>query len=115
MFRLMRDQWIVTKGIREIVIMAERDGFLMPSKREGMIGAILEFARDSGIAIKGVRAHEQVMITAMAFFGIAAGPQALSDGARWAAEYANRHGERAVLASCMETATALFEAAKRSG
>jgi hypothetical protein len=113
-FRLMRDQWILSKGIREIVIMAERDGFLMPLKRENMIKGILEFSRELGIAHKGIRGHEQVMITCMAFFGIAAGPIALSDGAKWIAEYANRHGERDALATCMETATDLFEASKRS-
>jgi hypothetical protein len=114
MFRFMRDQWVVSKGVREIVIMAERDGFLMPSKREDAVKGILEFVRDAGIALRGIRAHEQVMITAMAFFGIAAGPQALTDGVRWAAEYANRHGERDALSACMETATDLYEAHKRS-
>jgi len=110
----MRDQWVVTKGIREIVIMAERDGILMPSKREEMIKTILEFSRELKIAHKQIRHHEQVMVTAMAFFGIAGGPVALSDGARWIAEYASKHGERAALAVCMETATALFEAAQNS-
>jgi len=114
MFRLMRDQWVLTKGIREIGIMAERDGFLMPPKREEIIKGILEFSRELGIAHKGIRGHEQVMITCMAFFGIDAGPIALSDGAKWADEYANLHGKRDVLAPCMETAADLFETFERS-
>lgn len=94
--------------------MAERDGVLKPSRRKEIISEILEFYRNSGIAHTGIPTHEKVMITGMVFFGVVWGPVALSDGARWAAEYANRHGERAVLAACMETATDLFEAANRS-
>lgn len=112
MFGFMRDQWMVTKGVREVVMMAERDGFLMASKREDMVAAILECSRDLGLATKKVPAHEQVMILAMAFFGIAAGPLALSDAAKWAAEYANRHEQRHVLATCVQTATDLVEACK---
>lgn len=112
MFGLMRDQWVVTKGVREIVVMAERDGFLMPSKREDMVKAILERSRDLGLATKKIPAHEQVMILAMVFFGIAAGPSALSDAARWAAEYAHGHNQAHVLAACMETATNLVETCK---
>ena len=66
MFGLMRDQWVVTKGVREIVIMAEEDGMLMPPKREEMVKAILELSRDLGIATKGISAHEQVMTVSMA-------------------------------------------------
>lgn len=109
MFGMMRDQWTVTKGVREIVIMAEQDGALMPSKREDMVKGILECSRDMGLPTKRLSAHEQVMIVTMAFFGIAAGPVALSDAARWAAQYANRHGQRGVLADCMETATWFVE------
>jgi hypothetical protein len=46
---------------------------------------------DGGIVRKGIPSHEQVMVAVMAFFGIAMGPMALSDAAKWAAEYANRH------------------------
>jgi hypothetical protein len=109
-FGLIRDQWVVTKGIREIVVMAERDSFLMPSKREEMVTTILECSRDLGIATKGFPAHGQVMIVAIAFFGIAAGPTALSDAAKWAAEYANRHTQHALLAVCMEIAADLMKA-----
>lgn len=112
MFGLMRDQWIVTKGVREIVVMAERDGFLMPSKHKDMVKAILECSRDLGLVTKKIPAHEQVMILAMAFFGIAAGPSALSDAARWTAEYAHGHNQAHVLGICMETAMDLVEACK---
>src|SRR5579872_5313349 len=108
----MRDQWIVTKGIREIVIMAERDGFLMPAKCEGMVKAILECSGDLGTATWGIPAHEQVMIVVMVFFGIAAGPAALSDAAKWAAEYANQHTQQHALAGCMEAAADLVAVCK---
>ena len=42
-----RVHWVFTKGIREIVIMGERDGLLIPTKREEAIKSILEFSRDS--------------------------------------------------------------------
>jgi hypothetical protein len=113
-FTLLRDQWLVTKGIREIAIMGERDGLLRPEKREDTVKGILECSRDLGIFRKGAPPHEQVMIAAMAFFGIAAGPTALSDAARWASEYANRHNQREVLGLCMGTATDLIEAAKQA-
>lgn len=83
MFGMFRDQWTVSKGIREIAVMGERDGLLRPDKREHIIKAILEFSRDAGIVRKGVPVHEQVMIAVMAFFGIAAGSIALSDAAKW--------------------------------
>jgi hypothetical protein len=113
-FGLMRDQWTVSKGVREIVMMGERDGFLRPDKREHSIKGILEFSRDAGIVRRGIPAHEQVMVAVMAFFGIAMGPTALSDAARWAAEYANRHNQRDALALCMETATNLIEAVRQA-
>ena len=114
MFRLMREQWTVSKGIREIVMMGERDGFLRPDKREYMIKGILEFSRDAGIVRQDIPGHEQVMVAAMAFFGIAMGPRALSDAARWAAEYVNQHNQRDALALCMETAMNLIEAVKQA-
>ena len=104
MFSLFRDQWIVSKGVREIAIMGEEDGLLMPSKREDLIKHILEFAREMQIATKGISGHEQVMIAAIAFFGIAFGPGALADANKWASEYANRHKQLDALAGCMETA-----------
>jgi hypothetical protein len=115
MFALFRDQWVVSKGVREIAIMGERDGLLRPDKREHTIKSILDCSRDLGIVRKGVPPHEQVMIAVMAFFGIAAGPLALSDAARWASEYANRHHQRDVLGVCMETAAELVEAVKSGG
>jgi hypothetical protein len=39
-FRLMREQWTVSKGIREIVMMGERDGFLRPDKRESALKSL---------------------------------------------------------------------------
>jgi hypothetical protein len=112
MLGLMRDQWIVNRGVREIVVFAEQDGFLIPAKREEMVKGILECSRDLDIAHKGISAHEQVMIAVMAFFGIAMGPLALSDAARWAAEYAARHKQRHVLGACMEAAAKLVAAIK---
>jgi hypothetical protein len=65
MFGLMREQWVVSRGVREIVMMAERDGFLRSDKREHAIKDILEFSRDAGIVRKGIPAHEQVMVAMM--------------------------------------------------
>jgi hypothetical protein len=110
----MREQWVVSKGVREIVMMGEQDGFLRSDKREHNIKGILEFSRDAGIVRKGIPSHEQVMVAVMAFFGIAMGPMALSDAAKWAAEYANRHNQRDALPLCMETATNLIEAVKQA-
>jgi hypothetical protein len=109
-FRLMREQWTVSKGVREIVKMGERDGFLRPDKREHTIKGILEFSRDAEIVRKDIPTHQQVMVAVMAFFGIAMGPMALSDATRWAGEYANRHNQQDALALCMERATNLIEA-----
>ena len=109
MFGFMRDQWVLTKGIREIVIMAERDGKFMPSGREEVIDAILECSRELNIPLKGVSGHEQVMIAIMAFLGIAMGDAALSDGEKWAAEYATRHKRRDLLA-CKKIAGELIAA-----
>jgi hypothetical protein len=52
------------------------------------------------------------MVLAMAFFGIAAGPSALSDAAKCASEYANGHNQAHTLAASMETAADLVEACK---
>lgn len=113
MLGIMRDQWVLTKGVGEIVAMAERDGVLMPTKREEMVQNILSFSRDLGMASKKIPPHEQVMITTMAFFGIAAGPGALTTVGRWIGEYANVHKQRDVLAACMDTATDIVAAMER--
>ena len=111
MFRLMWDQWTVTKGVREIVIMAEEDGFLMPSKREAVIKDILQMSREMKIATKGLPAHTQVMIVTMVAFGVL-GPVALDEAARWAGRYAARHQQGDVLADCVQAATKLVEASE---
>lgn len=84
-----------------------------PSVRTWLIKAILECSRDLGLPTKRIPAHEQVMVLAMAFFGIAAGPSALSDAAKCASEYANGHNQAHALAACMETAADLVEACKQ--
>jgi len=92
--------------------MAEQNGFLQPAGLEEVIKEILKYSADLGVSHLRRPAHEQVMIAIMAFFGDAFGSTALSDAAKWASQYADRHKKREVFDSCKKAATDLVAESK---
>ncbi len=103
MFGIMGTQWKFTKGIRELVIIAEKHGVFKPEGREQMIKNALELSRDLKMASTRLGAHEQAMITIMTFVG-SMGPIAFNDAVSWCNEYAGQHGVTSAVEGCKETA-----------
>jgi len=107
MFGMMGTQWRFTKAVRELVVIAEEQGFLRPEMREQSIKGILEFSRDLKMASSRLGADEQAMITMMVSAG-SMGPLAFDDAVAWCRAYAKRHGVAdATVDRCKEAADGL--------